>query len=154
MTEAQLPGRALQESDRLHPGDLKALAAPRILAGSVIVLANHVRLGARELPAVQFAGPGRQRRFFPPYNPAQVVARLLPAGGTLERCRAELLGFREKISLFHMNYSAGLPMSAENHSHLGVFSHFQRLRGRSLVGCDFQVTGTAPDRKDLARGAV
>jgi hypothetical protein len=91
----------LQECDRLDAGDLKALAAARILAGDHIIAPDHVASGFGEFGAVAFVSAGRELALLGADQPGKFIFALLAAMRAVES--VGLFGFFlvKEVALFH-----------------------------------------------------
>src|SRR5271166_1753733 len=68
----------VEERNRLHAGDLEALAAAHVLASHEVVAPHHVRARLGELGAVALIGAGRELAQFGAHQPTKLVlCRLL-----------------------------------------------------------------------------
>jgi|SRR5580658_6843505 hypothetical protein len=93
--------KLLGEHDRLHSGNLKALAAPHIFAGHHVIATQHVGLGFGEAGAVSFVSPARQLILLGAHQPADFVLGGLLAMRTVQGRCLFLRPFIKKIALFH-----------------------------------------------------
>jgi hypothetical protein len=90
----------------LNAGDFKALAAADILAGELVVAADHVGLGFGEAGAVAFVGAAGDLSFLAADDPLDGVFAGLATVGTGEVVLALLGAFVEEIAFFHKGYCA------------------------------------------------
>src|SRR5579864_6088575 len=91
--------RLLDKHHRLHAGNLKTLAAARILAVSRVIAAQHVGAQFGVAGPVAFVGAARHLRFLGAHKPAQFVFARLLAMRTIQGSRFHLQLFVEKSAL-------------------------------------------------------
>jgi len=91
-----------KERDRLHPGNLEALPATKILADHHVVATDHVRACFRKAGAIAIVGPRRQIPLFGADEPADLVFVALVTVGAVEVSDFLIGPFVEKLALFHI----------------------------------------------------
>ena len=85
----------------MEGGDLEGLAAADVLAGELVVAADHVGLGLGEAGSVALVGVARELGALAADDPGDFILGRLAAFGTGEVVGALLGGFVEKIAFFH-----------------------------------------------------
>jgi hypothetical protein len=91
----------LGKHDRLHAGNLEALAASHILAGHHVIAAEHVGFGFSEAGAVAFVGAAGKLVLLGTHQPVDFVFSGLLAMRTIQRRQLLLRPFIKKLALFH-----------------------------------------------------
>jgi len=98
--------QALDEGDGLKTGHFKTFAAAHILAGELIVAADHIGLSFGEAGAIAFIGSAGNLSFLAADDPLDGIFAGLAAMGASEIVTALFGALVEKVAFFHEVYCA------------------------------------------------
>jgi len=100
-TEPRKPPQLFCEHNRLHSGNLEALAAAQVLAGHHVVFTEHIRTRFGELGTVAVVATPGKLPLLGAYQPGNFVLPSLLAMGTIQVRHLLFLPLVKKIALVH-----------------------------------------------------